>query len=52
MRDVSLLLSVSISNGNSSSLMKEDDKAEGVEYLETVAASSMRFWMEASFLRY
>ena len=25
---------------------------EGVEFLEVAAASSMRFWMEASSLRY
>ena len=36
----------------SSSLVNGDDEAEGVEFLEAAAASSMRFWEEASSLRY
>ena len=36
----------------SSSLVKGDDEAEGVEFLEAVVASLMRFWVEASSLRY
>ena len=36
----------------SSSLVKGNDEAEGVEFLEAAAASSMRFWVEASFFRY
>ena len=36
----------------SSSLVRGDDEAEGVEFLEAAAASSMRFWEEASSLRY
>ena len=36
----------------SSSLVKGDDEVEGVEFLEVVAASSMRFWVEASSFRY
>ena len=36
----------------SSSLVNGDDEAEGVEFLEAVAASSIRFWEEASSLRY
>ena len=36
----------------SSSLVKSDDKAEGIEFLEVAVASSMRFWVEASSLRY
>ena len=36
----------------SSSLVNGDDEAEGVEFLEAAAASLMRFWEEASSLRY
>ena len=36
----------------SSSLVKGDDEVEGVEFLEAAAAALMRFWVEASFLRY
>ena len=36
----------------SSSLVKGDDEAEGVEFLEVAVASSMRFWVEASSFRY
>ena len=36
----------------SSSLVKGDDEVEGVEFLEVAAASSMRFWVEASSFRY
>ena len=36
----------------SSSLVNGDDEAEGVEFLEAEAASSMRFWVEASSFRY
>ena len=36
----------------SSSLVRSNDKAEGVEFLEATVASLMRFWVEASFLRY
>ena len=36
----------------SSSLVKGDDEAEGVEFLEAAAASSMRCWIEASSFRY
>ena len=36
----------------SSSLVKGDDEAEGVEFLEAAVASSMRFWVEASSFRY
>ena len=36
----------------SSSLVKGDDEVEGVEFLEAAAASSMRFWVEASSFRY
>ena len=36
----------------SSSLVRGDDKAEGVEFFEAVVASSMRFWVEASSFRY
>ena len=36
----------------SSSLVNGDDKAEGVEFFEVVAASLMRFWVEASSFRY
>ena len=36
----------------SSSLVKGDNEAEGVEFFEAAAASSMRFWVEASSLRY
>ena len=34
------------------SLVKGDDEVEGVEFLKAVVASSMRFWVEASSLRY
>ena len=36
----------------SSSLVRGDDETEGVEFLEVVAASSMRLWIEASSFRY
>ena len=36
----------------SSSLVKGDEEAEGVESLEAAAASSMRFWVEASSFKY
>ena len=36
----------------SSSFVRRDNKAEGVEFLELVAASLMRFWVEASSFRY
>ena len=36
----------------SSSLVRGDDKAEGVEFLEAAAAPSMRFSVEASSRRY
>ena len=36
----------------SSSLVKEDNEMEGVEFLEVAVASSMRFWVEASSFRY
>ena len=36
----------------SSSLVRGDDEAEGVEFLEVAAASSMRFWVETSSFRY
>ena len=40
------------SRATSSSLVNGDDEAEGVEFFEVAAASSMRFWVEASFFRY
>ena len=36
----------------SSSLVKGEDKVEGVEFLEAMVASSMRCWVEASSFRY
>ena len=36
----------------SSSLVRGDNKAEGVEFLEAMAASLIRFWVEASSFRY
>ena len=36
----------------SSFLVNGDDEAEGVKFLKVVAASSMRFWVEASSFRY
>ena len=36
----------------SSSLVKGGNEAEGVEFLEVVVASSMRFWVEVSSFRY
>ena len=36
----------------SSSLVRGDDEVEGVEFLEAVAASLMRCWVEASSFRY
>ena len=36
----------------SSSLVKGEDEAEEMEFLEAVAASLIRFWIEASSLRY
>ena len=33
-------------------LVRGDEEAEGVEFLEAAAASSMRFWVEASSFRY
>ena len=55
-REVSWLLLVHqmlvCSKATSSSLVKGDDEAEGVEVFEVVAASSMRFWVEASSFRY
>ena len=36
----------------SSSLVRGDDKAEGVEFLKAAVASLMRCWVEASSLRY
>ena len=36
----------------SSSLVRGDDEVEGVEFLEVTAASLIRFWVEASSLRY
>ena len=56
MREVSWLLPVHQTSVClrvvSSSLIRGDDEAEGVEFLELVTASSMRFWMEASSFRY
>ena len=40
------------SDSGFSSWVRENDEAEGVEFLEAVAASSMRFWVEASSFRY
>ena len=36
----------------SSSLVRGDNEVEGVEFFEVVAASLMRFWVEASSFRY
>ena len=36
----------------SSSFVRGEDEVEGIEFLEVMVASLMRFWVEASSLRY